>query len=476
MTTEQDQLYEFQVFGSSFRVPGAIERFVNELAPSDIGLIHGQTGVHEVFRALASFHNKIGGELVDPLAFKVWLRDETDILDALGGQSGVDQLVKISMETELSDLDTIIKMVEFRGKKRRQLDAVYQMQHLLANKATNNDDDLTKLAKLSEEIIELNSDLSINPLASVRTANDIGNDADKLWETPNFMPTQYPSLNKAIGYSETKGGFLRGTVNAIAAMSGFGKSTLIKNIVNHYCDNGETILFINYEEPQEHWERILMAQLLGVNVYEQTDRLSTQKKQSLTAQFEAKMKEWGNRFMVRHDPDTLFFEDLEKWLRDILGYGARKPSVIVIDTIQSLFTKSGGRARWGDFEQIMVSLEKLAKDMDAAIFITAQQNSTAVKEGRDVLNQGDMGGSLTIIQKSTVALFLVPMKDSSDDATINSNIMEIQIPKNRITGQTQTSNPPKVVYDDSMKSYKPFILLDIPEPNIIDDEDYGATY
>ncbi len=219
-----------------------------------------------------------------------------------------------------------------------------------------------------------------------------------------------------------------------------------------------------------------MAQLLGVNVYEQTDTLSSQKKQSLTAQFEAKMKEWGNRFMVRHDPDTLFFEDLEKWLRDILGSGARKPSVIVIDTIQSLFTKSGGRARWGDFEQIMVSLEKLAKDMDAVIFITAQQNSTAVKEGRDVLNQGDMGGSLTIIQKSTVALFLVPMKDASDDATINPNIMEIQIPKNRITGQTQTSNPPKVVYDDSMKSYKPFSMTAIQDAGAIKDEDFGATY
>jgi replicative DNA helicase len=174
----------------------------------------------------------------------------------------------------------------------------------------------------------------------------------------------------------------------------------------------------------------------------------------------------------------LFFEDLEKWLRDVLGHGARKPDVVVIDTIQSMFTKSGGKARWGEFEQIMVGLEKLAKDMDAVFIITAQQNITSTKEKREVINQSDMGGSVTITQKSSVVLFLTPVKDATGDETFDESIMQVQIPKNRITGTAFANNPPMLKYRDDIKSYVAYSIEEDARYDIstIDDEEIGATY
>ena len=121
-----------------------------------------------------------------------------------------------------------------------------------------------------------------------------------------------------------------------------------------------------------------------------------------------------------------------------------------------MFTKSGGRARWGEFEQIMVRLEKLAKDMDAAFILTAQQNINSTKEKREVINQSDMGGSVTITQKSSVVMFLTPMKDATGDETISETYMQVQVPKNRITGTVFASDPPIIQYDDRIKSYVNF--------------------
>jgi len=158
--------------------------------------------------------------------------------------------------------------------------------------------------------------------------------------------------------------------------------------------------------------------------------------------------------MVRHDPDTPYFEDLEKWLRSIMGHSDLVPDVIVIDTIQSMFTKGGkGKPRWGEFEEMMVRLEKLARDMDCVLIITAQENANRMKERREVVQQSDTGGSLSIQQKCAVTIFITEKKLISGDDSEDENIMQLQIPKNRITGSTYVYNSPLVKYIDEHKKY-----------------------
>jgi replicative DNA helicase len=451
----KEEPFEFQLLSLAMKQRGAITKFVNDLKPDDVGLVHGQRGIYEIFQSMLNYHDKTGLDIVDPIAFKSWLQTETDIYEALGGFEGVDKFVDHLLEIDTCELDAAVEVVKFRAKKRRQLDKAQELLQIIAKKSDHSIDDLDKIQSITEQIKDLQSDLNYDPLESVTTAYDIMEHIDDLWEIPPFLPTQFKNLNRAMGYSEEKGGFLRGGVHAVVAISGQGKSVFSRSLCNYWLDSGYRILYINFEEPRDHWERTLMTQITETNVYEQAEKLTSVEMGKLSNAFRAKLSEWGDRLMVRHDPDSLFFEDLDKWLRDIIG-NDRKPDVVVIDTIQSLFTKSGGKARWGEFEQIMVRLEQLAKDMEAVFIITSQQNNNALKEKREVMNQSDVGGSVTIAQKATVTLILTPLKVATGDESLNENLMQVQMPKNRITGQAFSDSPPVIKYVDSLKSYVPY--------------------
>ena len=122
-----------------------------------------------------------------------------------------------------------------------------------------------------------------------------------------------------------------------------------------------------------------------------------------------------------------------------------------------MFTRGGkGKARWGEFEEMMVKLEKLARDMNCVLVITAQENSNRMKEKREVVQQSDTGGSLAIQQKCAVTIFITEKRLASHDETEDENVMQLQIPKNRITGSTFAYDPPLVRYVDSKKIYEEY--------------------
>jgi replicative DNA helicase len=211
-----------------------------------------------------------------------------------------------------------------------------------------------------------------------------------------------------------------------------------------------------------------MTQIIGKNVYKDADTWSPEEKQKYIDKFKAKLAEWGDRLMVRHDPETPYFEDLERWLKDIIEHSNKTPDIVVIDTIQSMFTKGGkGKPRWGEFEEMMVKLEKLARDMNCVLIITAQENSNRMKEKREVVQQSDTGGSLAIQQKCAVTIFITEKKLLSGDDSEDDNIMQLQIPKNRITGSSFLYNPPLVRYVDSKKIYE--------EYDPVTEEDYDTS-
>jgi hypothetical protein len=212
-----------------------------------------------------------------------------------------------------------------------------------------------------------------------------------------------------------------------------------------------------------------MTQIIEKNVYAESSKWTEDERKIYINIFKSKLQSWGDRLMVRHDPDTPYFEDLEIWLRDILGRNLNLPDVIIIDTIQSMFTRGNGKGkpRWGEFEEMMVRLEKLARDMNCVLIITAQENANRMKEKREIVQQSDTGGSLTIQQKCAVTIFITEKRLATDDETEDENIMQLQIPKNRITGSSFFYDPPLVKYVDAKKKYEEY------EP--ITDQSYVAT-
>jgi replicative DNA helicase len=462
----QDIPIEYQVFALSLRQEGAITHFADNLPEDIVGINHGQKGIHEFYLALLAYRTATQLEIVDPVGFKDWLGSETDIREALGGTAGVDIMMDVLLSLDLSTVDSVVQLIKHKANKKKQIDYLHELQVILNQKGVKSDKDLARISLITSEIRELENQLNYDPLEKLTTAIDISNRAESLLDIPSFVPTQFKSLNRAMGYTDD-GGFYKGAVHAVIAPSGKGKSTFAKCLANNWVENGHTVLYVNFEEAVGHWERILMTQIIGKNVYAEAERWTPSEREKYLGIFREKLAKWGNRLMVRHDPETPYFEDLERWLRDIIDY-AETPEIVIIDTIQSMFTKGGkGKPRWGEFEEMMVKLEKLARDMNCVLIITAQENSNRMKEKREVVQQSDTGGSLAIQQKCAVTIFITEKKLISGDDSEDENIMQLQIPKNRITGSSFVYNPPLVKYVDSRKAYEEY------EP--VNQEDYDDT-
>lgn len=450
---------EYQIFALCLRKEGAVKFFSENLNSDIVGINHGEAGIHEFYSALISYYRATQLDIVNPIAFKSWLQTETEIYEALGAELGTEAMFSILLKMDLSNSESILKLIEHKANKRKQIDYLQELQVLITQKSNKTDEDVERISTLTQKIRELESQINYNPLENITTALDISSRARELLVIPNFVPTQFKSLNRAMGYTDD-GGFFKGAVHAIIAPSGKGKSTFAKCLVNHWVDNGYSALFINYEEAISHWERVLMTQIIGKNVYAESKNWTQEEKDNYVSIFKNKMESWGERFMVRHDPDSPYFEDLERWLRDIMGHNSKLPDIIVIDTIQSMFTRGGkGKPRWGEFEEMMVKLEKLARDMNCVLIITAQENANRMKEKREVVQQSDTGGSLSIQQKCAVTIFITDKKLASGDESEEDYVMQLQIPKNRITGSTFVYDPPLVRYNDSTKSYEEYQVV-----------------
>jgi KaiC/GvpD/RAD55 family RecA-like ATPase len=465
-TEQQENPLDYQVFALSFRVPGAISHFAATLPTEDVGLVDGNVGLNQFYLALCDFHAKTGCDPIDPVAFRSWISSETDIEVALGGPDGVKVFLGMMNEVgELSTPESVAAILRYRANKTRQRQCLDEIQELLAKKTLTEVESI-RLRVLSAQVRTITDETGLDPLGTVMTGHNLADLAESLWELPDFLPTPFVELNKALGYTEN-GGICKGAVTAILAPSGQGKSTFAKVLTNHWVDSGFTVLYVNYEEVSSHWNRILMTQITGANVYK-GELMDELEKKHATELFKERMHQWGDRLMVRHDPETAYFEDLERWLREIAGKGPA-PDAIVIDTIQSMFMKGGGnKPRWGQYEEMMVHIEKLAKDMGSAIVLTAQENTNRMKERRDVVLQSDTGGSIAIVQKCTVTIHLVKRKVAGME-DLDDEVMEIQIPKNRITGTSFSHNPPAIRYNDDTKSFTPY---DAVEEDLYQHRDY----
>jgi replicative DNA helicase len=446
---------EYNIYALSLRTEGAIEYFYLNLDPELVGIPTGNTGLHELYLAFLDFYKHTGLHKVDPIAFQSWLTEQGGgFVTALGGEGVIAQYLDIFNDVPLSTPEAVTTVLKHRANKRKQMFALQELQLLVGSKEIKTQADKEKLLRLTEQIRDLEKEMGYDPLSCVVTAHDIAENVDELWDIPDFMPTQFLDLNKALGYSET-GGFVRGGVTVLAAPSGHGKSTLAKILCNNWLNEGYSVLYINFEEPENHWNRILMTQIIKKNVYAGASVLERIKYNDV---FKDRMEEWGDRLMVRHDPDSSYFDDLELWLRDIIAHTARMPDIVVIDTIQSMQAKGAGKPRWGEYEHMMIRLEKLAKDMNCVLIITAQENLGRIKEGREVAEQYDIGGSISIVQKSTVTVVITKKKALAGQDAVDESIVQLSIPKNRITGTAFAGDPPLLRYNDETKSFEEYVL------------------
>lgn len=277
---QQETPLEYQIFASALKENGAIAYYSENLPDNIVGLIHGEKGIHEFYQALLSYYSATQLPIVDPVAFKSWLLSDTNIYDALGGSAGVSVLLDYVLNVEYSDPASVTELIKHKANKRKQKNYLQELQILISKKGAKSQEDIEKINILTSEIRELENQLKYNPYSKLTTGNDVANRASDLLDIPTFLSTQYKSLNRAMGYTDD-GGFFRGAVHAIIAPSGKGKSTFAKCLANNWLDCGHTVLYVNFEEAIGHWERILMTQIIGKNVYSEAKSWSDSEKKTI---------------------------------------------------------------------------------------------------------------------------------------------------------------------------------------------------
>lgn len=461
--TLDSQQIEMQVFAQALNERGAISYFYENLPSEDVGLVHGNKGANQFYIALSSFYDQTGLDPIEPIAFKSWIESESEIHTLLGGNEGLDYFFsELDKVKQLSTPEATTKILKLRADKKRQNEYAAELSALLGKKDQTNADK-TQIRLLTAQIQAIEDKTNVDPFAGLLTGKDFAEMADTIWDTPDFLPTPFPELNKALGYDEY-GGVVKGGVSAVSAPSGKGKSTFTKMLANYWVSEGYNVLVMNYEETKDHYTKLMASQVMGVNVYD-ARRFSEAEKKELSDKFREEMMEWDDRVMVHPSPPTSYYEDLENFLYQLVKTGKQLDAVI-IDTVNSLFMKkSNGGARWNQYEEMMVRLEKLAKELGAAIILTAQENTNRMKENREAVKQSDMGGGITIVQKCVVVMHLVPVTIA--DAIDDDELMEVQISKNRVAGVSGSQNPPKLRYNDESKSFENY---DVPSDDLYDNE------
>lgn len=443
---------DLQILSASINNPEANNYFHNYLIADAVGKPTNTFGMYQLYTNAIKCFSETGE--INPKVFKIWLSNYPDLYSELGGDKGYSELQEQLSSIEPIDYITLTRLGNKRLQKKVSMNKLEELNQLLQDDQSTDDQIQAATSELVDRIKEAKDR---EPIA-LRRSQDIAADIDGLWAKDNFIPTQFKKLNNLLGHSVDNGGVTRGNVYTIADMSGVGKSTFAKSLCVNWLDNGYKILFINFEEAQLHWETILFSQVVAQDIYRVKAEGDSAFCSSLEKKFRKTLDKWGSNFMVRHDPDSVQYDDLEDWLKDLYyNQESDRPDIVVIDTIQSLFKKGGNGTRWGQFEEIMVRLEQLAKEMNAVFLITAQQNNNSLIHSKEELDQSDIGGGVTIVQKSSVVMFLVPAKSKEDsgfgEEEQQTDLYNLRVIKNRITGKKSGQNPPIIRYDGDSKMF-----------------------
>jgi replicative DNA helicase len=372
-----------------------------------------------------------------------YIREDTDYYEAVGGDQLKDRLVSLA-SMELGSWQQDSRRVQ-ELYHQRELASGLQIAASIAAQQGNE----AQLSELMNRINQIQQAMEGNdPLVGVTSVDDLLLDLETIEEMPDFIPTRYPGLNRSIGYDPVRGGLVRGAVHSIIGAPGSGKSTFTISLLVGFLQAGKTVAYANYEIAKFIWDKFFFANCTGCNPFrirEYPEGFFTGSKEN----FQKLLESWRGRLFVKHSHDTLFYEDIENWVKDL----CREVSVdvLIVDTLQSLevFGRKTNQ-RWQIYEYIMMRLERLAIEQNIAIIITGQENVNRMREGREEASMADTGGSISIEQKSAVVMHLI-IPQTEDVDTV-----EIQITKNRVVGTSMTQRPVQFIYDDHYKGHREY--------------------
>lgn len=191
--------------------------------------------------------------------------------------------------------------------------------------------------------------------------------------------------------------FYPGSMTVVTAGTKAGKSSLVGQMVNHYCGTlKEKALFVPLEMGVEETQQRLGANLLGVEPHTVSQR----------ALCDAATVLDGNLLWVNHS-GSVTYELLEDWyvLMDAVGI-----SLLVIDPLQAAIAMAGDNADSATvhIDRMMYKLQELGKRYRKSLLAVSHSND-AMPDAR--INPSQLRGSRAIAQVATCLLGVQRLED-----------------------------------------------------------------
>jgi hypothetical protein len=105
------------VFALSLRQPGAIAYFKENLNPEIVGINDNQLGIHELYNALISYSSRTELDVVDAVAFRNWIQLESNVYEALNGDTGVTSLMSVLDSMHLATPESVTQVLKHKDNK-----------------------------------------------------------------------------------------------------------------------------------------------------------------------------------------------------------------------------------------------------------------------------------------------------------------------------------------------------------------------
>ncbi len=317
-----------------------------------------------------------------------------------------------------------------RASKMRRL--IHSCTEIIGDAYTADDGDET-LALAEKRIY----DISENEINSDLLPLSIG--VSEVLDKINRMrthPTEFRGVPTGFARFDSKtGGFQKGALIILAALTGHGKTSMAMNIVEHSAKQGMHIAFFSLEMPQAEIAQRLLSSLSGIGMTTISNPSKLTQEKDMTNLLEAQDIIAKTGIYVNDSSSTTPEGILSQCRRLKSRYGL---DLIVVDYLQlmSLSDKKKVESRQLEIAEITRSLKIIAKELKVPILALSQLSREAAKrndkEGKEPV-LSDLRESGAIEQDADMVLFIHKKieaieGDVPEDAVIDVDLI---IAKNR---------------------------------------------
>jgi len=349
------------------------------------------------------------------LHFTEWnLILETDITD------DIDSLIELLKQSELARQ---VRDIELAVVSKLQAGEVYEAVDLLKSKTV-------ALGSRHKDLPHIN-------LTDYKERENLIYDKQK-------NPSKYSGIPTGFKYLDSKtGGFFPSELTVVSAVSGVGKSTLLKQFAYNIIKSGKSVLHVTNEESLRQVQLKYDSLVSGIFYYKF-------KKATIT---DTEVKAWKNKLnslkydgcgdlYIKEIPPFTSVLEIERTMYEI-EQAEKRPDVIIIDYMDHLGPTVKSFSENDSDAKVAADVKGLSIAFDVSV-VTATQSSTAAEEKQSkdkAFKKYDVYGSKRKVHTANLLMYVIQQGQDMSQLTKNGGdrddiyqcdwFWKIQVAKNR---------------------------------------------